>query len=146
MTSPHPDPSIRRRIRKRNGCWVWTGSIERGYGRMRVGGKWKRMHRFMYEHHVGPIPDGLVLDHLCRNKACCNPMHLEAVTQKENIRRGDTGAHNRRKTHCKHGHPFTDKNTYITKAGHRQCKACRRVSDRTHRRKLSRQPHNKQYQ
>lgn len=73
-------------------CWVWQGTLRGGYGRFRAGRKTFSAHRVSYEHHVGAIPDGLVLDHLCRNRACINPAHLEPVTIRENIRRGEQGS------------------------------------------------------
>lgn len=74
-------------------CWVWTGATRGGYGRVKLStlGQTVSTHRLSYEHHVGPIPDGKVLDHLCRNRACMNPAHLEPVTHQENIRRGEAG-------------------------------------------------------
>lgn len=81
------------KIEKReNGCWVWTGSLSpQGYGQLQSPGNQGLVlaHRFAFELIYGPVPEGLVLDHLCRNHACCNPLHLEAVTQKENVRRGN---------------------------------------------------------
>lgn len=78
------------KVNKTGTCWIWTGAItSRGYGALRGDdGQLLLTHRFSYELHVGPIPDGLVIDHLCRNRACCNPTHLEPVTQWENITRG----------------------------------------------------------
>lgn len=108
-------------------CWVWTaGRFDSGYGAFGIGGgKLLRAHRYAYEQVVGPIPAGLVLDHLCRNHPCVNPAHLEPVTDQENLLRG-TGApaRNARKTHCKHGHEFTPENTHLDKDGYRACRAC----------------------
>lgn len=71
------------------GCWIWQRSMDRkGYGQIRVEGRLIYSHRYMYERHVGPIHEGLELDHLCRVPACCNPQHLEPVTHAENVRRG----------------------------------------------------------
>lgn len=115
------------------GCWVWQRAKNReGYGRMSVpnshragGGVWFA-HRVSYEVFVGPIPEGLVLDHLCRNRACVNPDHLEPVTHKTNLRRGETlQAANLLKTHCPYGHEFSPENTRIIPRG-RRCIACER--------------------
>ena len=76
-------------------CWLWRASIRNhGYGRIKVNGRAEQAHRVAYELLVGPIPEGLTLDHLCRVRLCVNPAHLEPVTQKVNIRRGLTGTHN----------------------------------------------------
>lgn len=110
-------------------CWEWTASRHpRGYGYIGERGKNYRAHRISYELVRGPIPAGLVIDHLCRNAGCVNPWHLEAVTQSENVRRGNAGVHfrelGRAKTHCKHGHEFNEKNTKIRPNGTRACRAC----------------------
>jgi hypothetical protein len=86
----------------------------------------------MYERYVGPIPEGLNIDHLCRVKACCNPAHLEPVTQHENIMRSPIAlaAINARKTHCKYGHEFTEANTIRTKNAKRQCRECHNANIR----------------
>jgi hypothetical protein len=84
-------------------------------------------HRAFYEHHVGTIPDGLTIDHLCKVRRCVNPDHLEPVTRGVNVLRGDTiTAANVRKTHCPRGHAYDEENTYTSKRGMRHCKACQR--------------------
>lgn len=112
-----------------SGCWLWLGETAgKGYGRFRK----RKAYRFSYEQAKGAIPDGLVIDHLCRNKLCVNPDHLEAVTSKENTLRG-TGptSVNARRTHCTHGHPFDEKNTIIKlRQGkrHRSCRQCENIA------------------
>lgn len=98
-----------------NGCWIWKRQLYRnGYGRIQFGGQNKRIymlaHRVSYDTFIGPIGDGLVLDHLCRNKACVNPQHLEPVSQKTNLNRGKDMIWmvRRKQTHCKHGHSLDD--------------------------------------
>lgn len=107
-------------------CWVWIGRhwFPNGYGAHRTGpGKGARpAHVIAYEHHVGPVPDGLQLDHRCRNRACVNPDHLEPVTGSVNTLRQDHAG--RRKTHCPRGHAYTPENTITSKDGKRRCRAC----------------------
>lgn len=108
-----------------NGCWVWTGCIIRnGYGQCRQA----YVHRMAWEQIRGPIPPGLQLDHLCRNRACCNPDHLEPVTNRENVVRGfGPTAINARKTECKRGHAYTEENTYHYRDGRRDCRVCMKM-------------------
>ena len=83
-----------------DGCWLWTGGRRGGYGRIKLAETGTvDAHRLSYEHHIGPIPDGLVIDHLCRNRSCINPAHLEPVTTAENIRRGEAGSPGAMKKH-----------------------------------------------
>jgi hypothetical protein len=112
-------------------CWEWTASKARGgYGRLNINGRTALAHRWAYEHLIAPIPQGLDLDHLCRNRACVNPWHLDPVTRGVNLRRGQHWES--AKTHCHHGHPFTEENTYLTPAGHRECRECRLAASRRH--------------
>ena len=135
--APKPVALIERVLRRivvdeETGCWLWQGAVgHNGYGRIGEHGREFRPHRVTYEHFIGPIPDGLTLDHLCHtndaecfdgadclHRRCCNPEHLEVVTIGENVRRGTA-----RLTHCKHGHEFTPENTIQT-ATQRVCREC----------------------
>ena len=114
-------------------CWRWPGMINQaGYGiiRSRSGGTRKeyRAHRVVYEEMVGPIPAGLVIDHLCRTRACVNPAHMEPVTSEENVRRGRGYSHEKlaNRTHCKHGHPWEGDNVYVNPRGYETCRSCAR--------------------
>jgi hypothetical protein len=118
-----------RCVEDENGCLLWTGyRNSRGYGQKWDGKRNQLTHRIMYQAVKGPIPEGLCLDHLCRNPPCCNPAHLEAVTFQENTRRGLAGQHARERaqllTHCTNGHEITEQNTYTRKDGRRQCNVC----------------------
>lgn len=127
------DPMVRffRFLRVQDtGCWHLNKSVNRnGYAQLtwRENGKLSNTaHRLAYTALVGPIPDGLVLDHLCRNRRCVNPAHLEVVTQRVNILRGEgQAAANATKTHCPKGHPYTVENTWVSRTGSRTCRACK---------------------
>lgn len=132
----HPSGSAYYVVDEATGCWVWQGGDDhgKGYGRIHRYGRTMPAHRYFYELAKGPIPDGLELDHLCRNVKCVNPDHLEPVTPRENVRRGTTpAARNMVATHCVHGHPLAGANLYIARDGHRQCRACQRRSSRDYR-------------
>ena len=110
-------------------CWLWTRSLSRGYGQFQLhrGGVWRpaKAHRVAFEMLVGPVPDHLQLDHLCRTPACVNPAHLEPVTNRENGLRGNSlPARNARKTHCQNGHELTPANTRRSGAHGRRCTVC----------------------
>jgi hypothetical protein len=111
-------------------CWPWPGGVDgNGYVPMHWGGrtgKRIRAHRLAYELLVGPIPDGLHIDHLCKVRRCCNPAHMEPVTPAENaLRSPSPPTLNKAKTHCPQGHPYSVENTWISRMGWRQCRACK---------------------
>lgn len=108
-----------------SGCWLWLGTQNgNGYGQFWTGERLEMAHRWSYEHHIGPVPDGLVLDHLCRVRSCVNPDHLEPVTHRENVLRGaGLPAQNVVKTHCPRGHPYSGTNL-LSKERHRFCRIC----------------------
>ena len=116
----------RSRVVPETGCIEWVGRLGRnGYGQIRVGDKRPVVHRAAWELVNGPIPEGMQLDHLCRNRSCLNLAHLAVVTSRENTLRGDTiPARYLSRTSCGHGHPFTPENTYIRKGGARICRTC----------------------
>lgn len=122
------------------GCWLWTGCLahENGYARFSVFGRQLQVHRWAYEYFVGPIPEGLHLDHLCRVRSCVNPAHLEPVTNRENALRGISfSAVNAKKTHCVNGHELSGDNLRITRERNgrrgRGCRACNRAMCRKYR-------------
>lgn len=111
-------------------CWEFVGARDpNGYGRIRHGDNARLAHRVAYEISVGPIPDGLTLDHLCRNTSCVNPAHLEPVTVGENVLRGTApSAVAARKTHCKNGHPLSGGNLQM-EGSKRRCKTCQKLKE-----------------
>ncbi len=119
----------KKAITNEQGCWIVQTSLDQdGYYIASYRGKAVRAHKKIYIILKEEIPKGMVTDHLCKNRACCNPRHIEIVTSRENIRRGISA--NRNKTHCPKGHKFTLENTYIEKAkpnhsSSRHCKICR---------------------
>lgn len=122
-----PEESFDARTMKSEatGCWLWTGYVDpKGYGVIGVGNRrLMKAHRYSYERFKEAIPAGMQLDHLCRVRHCVNPEHLEPVTNRENVVRGN--AARPKATHCKHGHEFTTGNTYFhPKRGTRHCRAC----------------------
>lgn len=110
-------------------CWVWTGYIhpKLGYGFFNPHGTPVTAHRFAFEAFRFKIPPKMTIDHVCRNRRCVNPFHLQVVTLRENILRGiSPAAKHAKATHCSNGHAFDKANTYVTPAGARQCRTCRR--------------------
>ena len=111
------------KVVRTDGCWFWVASINpQGYGNISVKKRTVGAHRFSYEAFVGPIPEGLQIDHLCRNRRCVNPDHLEPVTGKENRHRAALA-----QTHCKRGHAFTEETTYWY-GNKRQCRKCKNLN------------------
>lgn len=113
------------------GCLLWCGATNNtGYGTVRVRGRTLLAHRVAYERHIGPIPDGLQIDHLCRIRRCVNPRHLEIVTSKENTLRGHSPlAQSARRQRCPRGHILQGENLHLRPTGHRECLACKRMRD-----------------
>ncbi len=113
-------------------CWLWTGALNvpvpLGYGQFSADRRSRRAHRWSYEHFVGPIPEGLEIDHLCRVRHCVNPSHLEPVTRSENMQRAPLRGRQRHAlthTHCPYGHPYDEANTMrMPRRSGRRCRAC----------------------
>lgn len=112
-------------VNPETGCWEWQGKRSNGYGQTSLGNRMVYVHRLTYLVYVGPVPDGLEIDHLCRVRHCANPAHLEAVTAKVNVNRGIN--HESEKTHCPQGHPYAGENLYVNpSSGNRACRSCHR--------------------
>lgn len=127
------------------GCWAWKGArVQDGYGQFRGGSSGKAIaaHRYAYEMLVGEVQPGMELDHLCRNRICVNPLHVEAVTHRENILRGvSPPSRNAAKTECLKGHPLSATNTYIhTTTGSRVCRTCANDRERMYYSERKRTP------
>lgn len=140
-------PRIESRIIRNleTGCWIWQGSTGNGYGRVQHDGKVHLVHRVVYELLVEPIHSGLVIDHLCRSRACCNPDHLEPVTNAENIRRGAASTRDgllSPKEFCVNGHPRNpDSIKYSATGARKSCLECARIhSDKYYREKRANKP------
>ena len=129
---PRPlETRLWERINKHSGhfyaggeCWDFCGGRSGGgYGQIATDKVKHYVHTLVYTMLVGPVPEGMELDHLCRRRSCCNPAHLEPVTHRENMRRGFWA----RKEACPHGHPYDDENTFVRKEGYRHCRECNRL-------------------
>ena len=120
---------VRRRGNLDTPCWLWTGSCSNGYGQLSISNAGVRrmiyVHRWLYEHDIGPIPPGCVVHHQCETPNCVNPIHLEPVTQRQNMREFTS-----KKTLCKHGHPLSGENLVVTPQGVRKCRECSRRQQR----------------
>jgi len=117
-----------------SGCWIWNGTIRNGYGRVHYKKGFKTAHRVVYEKLIGTIPEGMTLDHLCRNRSCVKPNHLEVTDMRTNVLRGfGATAINARKTKCKRGHLLRGKNVYwLPNGGGRACRKCRIIVRHSH--------------
>ena len=138
VSRPRPvEDRLWPRVTKTETCWLWHRAEPHGYGKISVNGRHEYVHRVVYEMLRGPIPEGMQIDHLCRNKLCCNPDHLEPVTRKENLARGiDANAAKRNQSHCKNGHEWAPPNLRVASNGRRFCKPC---ADARRRAKRARQ-------
>lgn len=116
------------KVDKSGDCWIWTAGTRRGYGQFYKDGRHQPSHRVSFESANGPIPEGLVVDHICRNPSCVRPTHLRAVTQRQNLLHGPTIiAAALAKTECNNGHPLSGENLRIDHHGWRICRTCERA-------------------
>ena len=117
------------KVDKTGNCWEWIARKNvKGYGTFKLNNNTMLAHRVSYEYFKGLIPKGLTIDHLCRNRHCVNPDHLEAVSHIDNVRRGNTGLYMKSKTHCPQGHEYINDNLYVNVKGSRTCRMCTRKS------------------
>lgn len=123
------NPRFLNKINKTDGCWLWTGAVStNGYGAFAYGGtKTAYAHRIALAGSGVVLEDAMVIDHLCRNRLCVNPDHLEQVPQRQNVNRGLQGA---MKTHCPQGHPWIEENQYVRPNGRKMCLPCRNERNR----------------
>ncbi len=127
------------KVEKTDSCWNWTAFCNlSGYGLFNFGKRRVLAHRFAYESLKGIIPNKLEIDHLCRNRQCVNPNHLEPVTHIENLRRGEHGGGMKKQTHCKKGHPLKGENLLVNPQGRRRCRKCRKEYDKNRYKNLRR--------
>lgn len=117
-----------------NECWPWLGTTNNGYGQVTMPGRQISAHRLAYAAWIGPIPEGFEVHHICENKSCVNPAHLDSLPHKDHTRRHLTNplTQNFLKTHCKRGHELTGYNVYPTKSGGRTCRECNNMRNREH--------------
>lgn len=132
-------------VQKSDTCWLWTAYLEDGYGRFWINGSHELAHRYSYRTLVSPIPEGMTIDHLCRNRACVNPDHLEVVTNRVNVLRGiSPSAQHARASFCSRGHPLSGDNLRVEKpygsrsSSIRRCLICRRSQIREAARRRAR--------
>lgn len=134
MSAESLDERFWSKVKITDTCWIWTGARNTwGYGHLWAGGqRWVAAHRLAFEQMVGPIADGLTIDHLCRNRACVRPEHMEPVSLRTNILRSPISVFAARAaaSHCIHGHPLSGDNVYVRPNGTRACRTCRRARDR----------------
>jgi hypothetical protein len=125
----------RVKVDPETGCHNWTGALSnKKYGSLWKDGRMQKVHRIVWELKHGEVPNGLELDHLCRNTRCCNTSHLEVVSRSENLRRSPLMDRHSHKTHCPQGHEYSGDNLAIRKStGWRTCRTCMRQHNRNWR-------------